>query len=327
MIKRTLEISQQPLHVTARDEQLLLLRKDDAPQRLPANPENLAASVPCEDVGVLIVEHAGTTFSHAALERLASHGAAVVLCGRDHLPAGMLLPVGEHTQVVHRVRDQLAAARPLRKQLWRQLVQAKIRAQATNLLAGSSSRSKLLGLARSVRSGDPGNVEAHAARVYWKVWLEHGAGGVSSASSAAPPSTEFHRDPGGPPPNNLLNYGYAVLRAAVARAIVAAGLLPMIGLKHGHRANYFCLADDLLEPLRPMADARVRELHLAGESDLTPAVKKALLELLVVEVRCGEAAGPLMVGLHRYVASLVDCFEGSARRLLIPMAEPGAGQP
>lgn len=326
MIKRTLEISQQPLHLTARDDQLLLLRKDNAPQRLPVSPENLAASIPCEDVGVLIVEHAGATFSHAALERLAHHGAAVVLCGRDHLPAGMLMPVGEHSQVVLRVDAQLAAPRPLRKQLWQQLVRAKIRAQAANLLPGSTSRSKLIALARSVRSGDPNNVEAHAARVYWPAWLQHGPADAAGAAGPANRAADFRRDPAGPPPNNLLNYGYAILRAGVARAVVGAGLLPMIGLKHSHRANYFCLADDLLEPLRPIVDARVRNLFLTGQTELTPDCKKALLELLVTPVRCDDQAGPLMVALHRFAASLVHCFEGSARRLLIPAAERGTDE-
>lgn len=326
MIKRTLEISQQPFHLTARDEQLLLLRKDDAPQRLPVSPENLAACVPCEDIGVLLVEHTGTTFSHAALERLAHHGAAVVLCGRDHLPAGMLMPVGEHAHVVQRVHAQLAAPRPLRKQLWRQIVQAKVRAQAANLLPRSATRSKLQALARAVRSGDPTNVEAHAARAYWLVWLQHAVADTPGAADPASRAGDFRRDPAGPPPNNLLNYGYAVLRAGVARAVVGAGLLPMIGLKHSHRANYFCLADDLLEPLRPIVDARVRELFLAGQAELTPDCKKALLELLVAPVCCDDQGGPLMVALHRYAASLVRCFERSARRLLIPIADPGAGE-
>ena len=298
MIKRTIEISQQPAHLTVKHDQLLVLAKDEG--------RTQQASIPCEDIGLVLVEHAGTTYSHAAFERLLHHGAALVICGRDHLPAGMLLPLGEHTQVVPRIHQQIAVKQPLRKQLWRQIVQAKIRAQAANLSHDYPGRSKLLALARSVRSGDPSNVEAQAARVYWQVWLDEAG---------------FRRDPGGPPPNNLLNYGYAVMRAAVARALVAAGLLPALGIHHRNRSDAFCLADDLVEPLRPIVDERVRELHRDGHAELIPAAKTALLELLVAEVRTGDQTGPLMVALHRTAASLVRCYEGTARQLVIPVAE------
>jgi CRISPR-associated protein Cas1 len=270
MIKRTIEISQQPAHLTVRNEQLLLLPKDGNGQEPPR------ASIPCEDIGVVLVEHCGTTYSHAALERLLHHGAALVICGRDHLPAGMLLPVGEHSQIVPRLQQQIAIGKPLRKQLWKQIVQAKIRAQAANLAPGSAVRSRLLNLARNVRSGDPSNVEAQAARSYWQVWLSDGdrTDGEPHASFRTDRG-DFRRDPAGPPPNNLLNYGYAIMRAAVARAIVSAGLTPALGIQHHQRSNAFCLAD---------------------------------------------ATGPLMVGLHRFIASLVRCFEGADRRLTIPVA-------
>ncbi|HUU95337.1 MAG TPA: type II CRISPR-associated endonuclease Cas1 [Phycisphaerae bacterium] len=296
MIKRTIEISSEPAHLTVKHDQLLLLPKDDdhAPR----------ATIPCEDIAVVLVEHAGTTFAHAALERLLHHGAVLVICGRDHLPAGMLLPIGEHTELVPRIHQQIAVSKPLRKQLWKQIVQAKIRAQAANLPPRSGAHSKLLALARGVRSGDPSNVEAQGARVYWQVWLDDAG---------------FRRDPGGPAPNNMLNYGYAVMRAAVARAIVSAGLLPALGIQHSRRSNAFCLADDLVEPLRPLVDERVRELHGDGYSELIPEVKRALLELLTARVRTGDQTGPLMVGLHRYVASLVRCYEGAERRLVIPV--------
>jgi len=296
MIKRTIEISQEPAHLTVRNEQLLLLAKDDE--------RTLRASIPCEDIGVLLVEHTGTTYSHAALERLLHHGAAVVICGRDHLPAGVLLPVAEHTEVVPRIHLQMNVSKPVRKQLWKQIVQAKIRAQAANFAHGSPVRSRLLALARDVRSGDPTNVEAQAARLYWQTWLE---------------DADFRRTPDGAAPNNLLNYGYAVLRAAVARAIVAGGLIPALGIEHRNRSNAFCLADDLVEPLRPLVDERVRELHLDGYTALIPPVKTALLELLVADVRTGDVAGPLMVALHRMVASLVRCYEGQETQLLIPV--------
>ena len=315
MIKRTIEISQQPAHLTVRNDQLLLLPKDDDGQELPR------ASIPCEDIGVVLVEHCGTTFSHAALTRLLHHGAALVICGRDHLPAGMLLPVGEHSQVVPRLQQQIAIGKPLCKQLWKQIIQAKIRAQADNLAPGSAIRSRLLNLARNVRSGDPTNVEAQAARAYWQVWLSTDGGNDDAHGPLRATQTDFRRDHAGPPPNNLLNYGYAIMRAAVARAVVSAGLTPALGIQHHQRSNAFCLADDLMEPLRPLVDDRVRELWRSEQEELTPPTKAALLELLTLHVSTGDTTGPLMVGLHRYVASLVRCFEGTERRLTIPAAE------
>ncbi len=311
MIRRTLEISQQPVHLTVRDGQLVLLPRDDAAPPHAARAADRLATVPAEDVGLLLVDQPATTYSHAALTTLLEHDAAVVVCGRNHLPAGLLLPIGEHSQVVWRINAQVAARRPLRKRLWRQIVQAKIRAQARNLARGTAVRTRLLALARTVRSGDPENAEAQAARAYWGVLFT----GVGWAD--VPP---LRRDPDGPPPNGLLNYGYAVLRAAVARAVVGAGLLPAIGLRHANRSNAFCLADDLVEPLRPLVDRAARELWAAGEVEVTPAAKRVLLELLTAEVECGGLRGPLMVALHRYAASLVECLEGQAQALRIPVA-------
>ncbi len=187
----------------------------------------------------------------------------------------------------------------------------KIHAQAANLEADSPARRKLTALARKVRSGDPANVEAQAAKVYWEAWLP---------PPSDPECTRFRRSPDGAPPNNLLNYGYAVYRAAVARAIVSAGLLPALGLHHANRANVFCLADDLVEPLRPLVDARVRTLFLAGGTDLTQPNKARLLDGLAEPVVTAGETGPLMVALHTLVASLVHCYEGEADRLQIPRA-------
>lgn len=294
MIKRTIEISQTPAHLSVRQNQLLI-----------RHGEVLAGSVPCEDLGMVLVDHPQTTYSHGALAALAASDAALVICGANHLPTAMLLPLSEHSQVVWRIREQIAVTKPVRKQLWKQLIQAKIRAQANLLDPSLPARAKLLDLARGVRSGDPNNVEAQAARVYWVNWL---------------PEESFRRDADASDLNALLNYGYAVLRAALARAIVAAGLLPALGLKHCNRSNSFCLADDLIEPLRPMVDDRARELYRQGYTELSREAKARLLELLTVEVRLGDQTGPLMVALHRYVASLVRCYQGETARLEIPIA-------
>ena len=297
MIKRTVEISQQPAHLTVKNEQLLILHRD--------KPTSQAATIPCEDIGVVMVDQDATTYTHVALQTLLRFGAALVVCGRDHLPAGVLLPMAKHSEVVWRIDEQLSASKPLCKQLWRQLVQAKVRAQASNLPEDSRARSRLLGLARRVRSGDPQNIEAQAAKAYWAEWL---------------PNKKFRRDPdGGDPLNALLNYGYAVLRAAVARALVSAGLLPVLGIHHSNRSNAFCLADDLVEPLRPLVDARVRALYLEGRTKLDQPTKASLLELLTLAVKVGDQSGPLMVALHRMVGSLVTCYKGTTKTLEIPV--------
>lgn len=295
MIKRTIEISREPAHLTVRLGQLLLLREQET-----------LASIPCEDIGVVLVDNARSTYSHAALTELAAAGAAVVVCGRDHLPAALLLPLANHSQVVSRLHLQMGASRPLRKRLWQQIVKAKVRAQAMNLPSNVPARAKLLALAGQVRSGDPANIEAQAAKIYWYNWL---------------PDEEFRRDADGDALNSLLNYGYAVVRAALGRAIVAAGLVPALGIFHSHRANQFCLADDLIEPLRPLVDARARALYRQGYRELSPEAKRHLLELLAAPVLLADEEGPLMVQMHRYVASLVHCYCGEATRLLIPLAE------
>lgn len=292
MIKHTLEISTEAAHLAVKNRQLLIKRNG-----------HVAGTIACEDIGVALVDHPQTTYTHAALVALAESDAAVVVCGANHLPVAVLLPIAQHSQVVVRLHDQLSAGRPLQKQLWKQIVQAKITAQAANVSPDLPAHRKLLALAREVRSGDPRNVEAQAARVYWANWLWQ---------------EEFRRDPNGAGLNPFLNYGYAVVRAAVARAIVAAGLLPSLGIHHRHRANAFCLADDLMEPLRPLVDDRVREMYRQGYDELSQPAKAALLEVLTHRMRLGNGTGPLMAMLHRQVASLVRCFSGESRKLEIP---------
>ena len=302
MIKRIVEISARPLWITVRNDQL---RLDEPPQD---GGENVA-SIPCEDVGVLLVEHPQAMLSHSALTRLMEYGAAVVFCGRDHLPVGLALPVSRNVEVVARLNTQLQAARPVRKRLWTQLVVAKIRAQAQNLHHAPNVRSRLLAMARRVKSNDPQNLEAHAARTYWHAWL-----GSHHAANA------FRRRPDAPGINGLLNYGYAVVRAAVGRAIVAAGLTPALGVHHHQRSNAFALADDLLEPLRPLVDRSVQRLVSESSEELTPDTKKVLLHLLLDPVAFDGETGPLIVVLHRYTAAFVRCLERTQRKLPVPVA-------
>ena len=248
MIKRTLEISREPAHLSVRNDQLVLKRDGQT-----------VGQVPCEDIGVVLVDHPQTTYTHSALAKLAESDAAVVICGRDHLPAAILLPMVDHSQVVWRLDAQLGVSRPLRKRLWRQLVVAKIQAQARNVSSDLPAHCKLLALAREVRSGDPSNIEAQAARVYWANWLEQGSV-PNSCSEEQPgsvpnfgseklgtdplPTTDsldfiFRRDPDSPGLNSFLNYGYAVLRAAIARAIVVLACCQVSACTTGTAAIHF----------------------------------------------------------------------------------------
>lgn len=293
MIKRTIEISSEAAHLTVKHRQMLIQRD-----------RKTVGSVPCEDIGIVLVDHPGTTYTHAALAQLAESDAALVVCNEQHLPSAILLPLTDHSQVVWRLNDQINASKPLCKQLWKQIVQAKIRAQANVLSADSKAHRKLLDLALQVRSGDTKNVEAQAAQTYWQHFLGE---------------VRFRRDRNADDLNSFLNYGYAVIRAAVARALVAAGLFPALGLHHRNRSNSFCLADDLMEPLRPMVDTRARELHAIGYTDLSVESKRVLLEVLAERVRNGDEVGPLMVHIHRMASSLSKCFAGQAKQLAIPV--------
>jgi CRISPR-associated protein Cas1 len=301
MLKRTLEISREPAHLSMRLGQLQLRREGE-----------LLASIPCEDLGVVVVDHPQTTYSHAALAELTRHDAVLVICGQDHLPCGMLLPVSDHTLVVSRLRSQLSMTLPTKKRLWQQLVRAKILAQADNLAPDSATARRLRQIAGRVRSGDPDHREGLAARFYWSAWL-------MESVEARREFVAFRRDPDGEGINSLLNYGYAILRAAIARAISAAGFHPALGLQHSNRSNAFCLADDLIEPLRPLVDARVRRLAFAGEIELTQSMKAELLGLLSEEVIVAGTAGPLSVSVQRYVASLVNVAEKQSKELAIPV--------
>ncbi len=300
MIKRTIEISSEPAHLRIRREQLEIVQKSEEGER--------TAVVPCEDIGLILVDQRESTYTQYALSTLMRHGAVLIVCGDDHLPIGLMSPLTNHTEVIWRIDAQIWMKKPLRKQIWRQIVQAKILAQARNLDEESPAWRRLRQIAENVQSGDPKNCEAQAARFYWEVFLGSGK--------------PFHRDPKGSDPLNvMLNYGYSILRAAVARAVVLAGLLPHLGIHHANRANSFCLADDLMEPLRPLIDRWARQLYRDGQVVLNKDVKAVLLEVLNQTVRIGKQTGPLMVSLHRMTASYVRCLEGEEREILIPAPE------
>ena len=286
MIKRTIDISDGPTFLNIENDQLILTRHKEQ-----------IASIPCEDIGVLLIDNRATTYTHAALTRLLARGAVIVLCGETHLPVGILLPVENNDLHTERLRVQVAAGLPLRKKLWRQIVIHKIKGQAGNLPAEHPMHRRLLVLADDVKSGDTTNCEGVAARFYWPALM----------------GEQFRRDPDGAWPNGLLNYGYMVFRAAVA-----AGLHPALGLYHTNRNNPFVLADDLVEVFRPRVDRAVVEQMKAGRSAIDNEAKQGILGLPAEPILVGGQAGPLMVGLHRIAASLVRCLQGSDSALELP---------
>ncbi|MBK9061202.1 MAG: type II CRISPR-associated endonuclease Cas1 [Flavobacteriales bacterium] len=217
------------------------------------------------------------------MQELMAHNVAVVFCGADYHPAGLLLPLSGNVLQHHRFQSQIGASLPLTKQLWQQTVKAKIQNQAALLESLGKSGQALRQMADDVKSGDSENHEARAAKAYWgQLFL-----------------TDFRREREGAWPNSALNYGYAVLRAATARAIVAAGLLPTLGIHHSNKYNAFCLADDLMEPYRPFIDAEVVELQQLGIDELNKAAKAQLIGAVLADVKQDGKKGPMMVALHR----------------------------
>ena len=311
MIGKIVEISQQRTALSIRYGQLILKREDGE------------SSIPCEDIGILLVDNAATVYTHSVFTELLKAGAAVVLCGNDHLPSGCLLPIESNSIQTQRIAEQIKAKEPLRKNLWQQIVRAKIRHQAKivkdgfgKLTTGNPEIYKgLMELISQVRSGDVSNVEARASKLFWGAYFQS----MDESAWAQAHPTNFRRNREGRPPNNLLNYGYMVMRAAVARAICSAGLLPSVGLHHRNKYNAFCLADDLVEPFRGYVENKVKEIVCGGDwGELTQSIKARLLETLYEEVEIADYKGPLMVGLHRTAASLVRCFCSEQKEIELP---------
>lgn len=283
MIKHTLEISQRPARLSLRQSQLVIHFGDG---------EGETRQFACEDIGVIVLQHPAISLSAAILNALLEAGAAVVICNEKHLPSGILLPTTTHTELVPRMMAQLEAGLPARKNAWKAIVQAKISAQAREL--PPPQRNKLFAIAQSVKSGDPENAEARAAKIYWparfpQIYQNGDQRDFDSASLF----------------NVLLNYGYAILRAAVARAIVASGLQPALGVFHHRRNNPYCLADDIMEPLRPLVDRTASRILEASPNSSTttllPEYRRAFLALLSENVDFQEQSGPLMAVLPRYI--------------------------
>lgn len=258
-----------------------------------------------DDVHAVIVHAHGTTWSANLVAALAERGAPIVFCGANHAPVAVTLPIEGHHAQNAKFREQWDASKPLAKQLWRRIVTAKIAMQGSLLAArGIDGADAFALIARRVKSGDSDNLEAQAARRYWPLLM----------------GPDFRRDRDSPGANALLNYGYAVMRSTVARAIVAAGLHPTIGINHANRGNAFALADDLVEPFRPLVDARVAALAARGIVTLDPALKRRFARLIAFDLRIGGEASPVALAAVRLAQSLARAFESG--RPLLTLFEP-----
>lgn len=295
MLKRALFFST-PFCLSLRDGQMIVCAKE-AP--------DMRRSVPVEDIGVVVLEHPQTTVTLPLLNALSDNNASVILCGNDRMPNAMLLNLDSNRTQGESYRAQIEASEPLRKGLWKQIVEAKIRNQAALLDKLGRDGGLLKPYWSNVRSGDADNREGAAARVYWSELFGRG----------------FVRSREGEAPNNLLNYGYTILRAAVARALMGSGLFPAFGIFHRNRYNAFPLADDVMEPYRPYVDEAVFGLSARGESRLTAQTKQELLRLLFADTRFDDLVRPLDVGLSFTTSSLAKCFAGTKKKIAYPLLE------
>ena len=308
MVKKTLYFGN-PAYLSLRNGQLVI--------RLPQVEKNKTVSdtfkqeaertFPIQDLGFVILDDKRITITQGLLECLAQNNCALISCDSTHHPVALMLPMQGNTLLSERSRLQVDCPKPLRKQLWQQTVQAKIANQASNLgLLVHAENRNMLAWVGQVRSDDADNLEARAAAYYWKTIF--------------PEYPDFVRGREGEPPNNLLNYGYAILRAIVARSLVATGLLPSLGIHHHNRYNAYCLADDIMEPYRPVIDALVRRIITDHDDiiQLTLDIKRELLAIPTLDVNMNGQQRPLMVAVDQTTTSLYKCLAGEAKRLIYP---------
>lgn len=300
MIKRTIYFGN-PSYLSLKNRQL------EVKQAQGDSSQQLVRTIPIEDIGVVLLDHQQITITHGLLNALQENNCAVITCSSRHMPSGMLLPLDGHTLQNERYRMQLEASLPLKKQLWQQTIQAKITNQA-NLLGEVLGEPvpNMLAWAKQVKSGDSENLEARAAAFYWRNLFITLPGFTREREETAP--------------NSLLNYGYAILRGIIARALVGSGLLPTLGIHHHNKYNAYCLADDVMEPYRPFVDQLV--LEICGEDfpdQLTKEVKAQLLAIPTIDVEMEGQRRPLMVAASQTTSSLYRCFAGESRRLIYPL--------
>lgn len=310
MIKKTLYFGN-PAYLSLRNDQLVIkLPELENNSTLPKGfKDNLVKTIPVEDIGVLVLDNKQIHITQGLIESLLQNNVALISCDSSRMPLGLMLPLSVNTIQNERFRFQIDASVPLVKQLWQQTIQQKIRNQSV-ILDGATNDSHLnmIKWADRVKSGDADNMEARAAVYYWKnIFKNYGISG-------------FVRGRDGLPPNNLLNYGYAILRAVIARSIVSTGLLPTIGIHHHNRYNAYCLADDIMEPYRPYVDKLVIEIIAKGYNynNLTKEIKSELLTIPVIDVVIDGKRSPLMISASTTTASLYRCFSGEIRKIIYP---------
>lgn len=293
MLKQTITVSN-PYHLSTSKKQLVLKDKETEEEVIR----------PVEDLGVLILDHPQITISMRLMQELSANNVAVVFSDEKHLPASMLFHLDTHYVQQERFQAQIQAGEPLKKQLWAQVVKAKILNQAA-VLAGLKKEDKtpFIQMAKDVKSGDTTHREAKAARFYFSRLF----------------GDDFTRERYGEGPNALLNYGYAIVRGSVARALAGGGLLPTLGIHHHNKYNSFCLADDMMEPFRPFVDRIVAGIweHEQPE-EITTAIKEQLQAVLTTDCLCDKKQSPLMIAMNQLAYSLAQCFEGKRRKLMLP---------
>ncbi len=297
MIKRVLCFTR-PAYLSLHLRQMVVEQPDADP---PAAPR----TIPVEDIGVVILENKQITITQALLAALLDNNCTVISCDDYHLPSGLFLPLDGHNLQSERFLMQINASEPLRKQLWQQTVVSKIRSQAAVLGTLQVENKNLLAWASAVRSGDTDNLEGRAAVYYWRNVFG---------------DADFLRGQFDDLPNAMLNYGYSVVRAMMARSLVAAGLLPTLGIHHHSRYDAYCLADDIMEPYRAFVDLRVLELLPEYEeaTTLTPPIKQALLSLTTADVPIDGHRSPMMIAMQTTANSVQQCFSGEARKIIYP---------
>ena len=308
MIKKTLCFSN-PAYLSLRDAQLLIrLPEVEMNEMLIESfKKESERTIPIEDIGVVILDNRRITVTSGVLDALLENNCAVITCDSKSMPVGLLLPLCGHKTQNERFRSQLDSSLPLRKQLWQQTVKQKILNQEYVLRSNTEKETRCMCVwSNDVRSGDPDNLEARAAAYYWRnLFLDF---------------PDFVRDREGTPPNNLLNYGYAILRAVIARSLVGSGLLPTLGIHHHNRYNAYCLADDIMEPYRPYVDQLVINIlhRFDNVSSLSKELKMELLSIPMIDVVVNGKRSPLMIAAQQTTASLAKCFSGETRRISYP---------
>lgn len=296
MIKRTLLFSNAG-HLSTRKFQLVFTYTDSGEER----------QVPIEDVGLVVLEHPQLTLSHTLISTLLGNNAAIVTCDGHHLPQGLILNLNGHSEQAEHFRTQVLATDAQKDRIWQQTVKAKIQNQSALLKANQLEAENMDYWAGKVAPGDPDNYEARAAANYWKKLFEDHL-------------QDFRRGRFEGAPNNLLNYGYAILRATTARALIASGLHPTFGYHHRNKYNAYCLADDVMEPYRPFVDQLVLEMVRSHDDydTLTPALKQELLKVPVLDVQIGGQSSPLMVAMQQTTSSLYKCYTREIKEVKFP---------